>query len=1153
MRISADCIDEEQDNRVEEELSEDFSQMALKDNKMSDTLAAEEIHVIYKVNYSSTSSTVSLSVVPVTGLDHYRNGYKSNWFEVKQQVLDLNFKDRSKVPKNLAFIGRIESAGYELPLINEDEYFTALKVAELCGQPLDIMIKNSVEEEVKDKNSSSPLVPKALTENKKIIETKQFSSDSENDSTEEGNGFVVLESTKTNCCDKQRTDSSTQLSSDTNLVVMSKTQIEDIKKEITIDVTKRLISKLNECLTELTNESTVSSPIVVEPSKVDTRAESMTNSGDNDLNNANSPVVHIGIICDNCDHQIRGVRYKCINCLDFDLCEKCKEMPLNHEKSHTFNKIERYIRGIPKQTTSPQNFDFLKPFLTGATIDPKTREIYLSLDVDLTNGKISTTTTSPSNPVPSTSEQTKKQNSDKTPDQTNGSDGTGSLTGTQSCAEEEVNASVGPQLPQRRYVSEKKANKIAKKLEKLKLKSQLYNNLLTTNDERPGVYGSDRSKPSTVGLHNQSQPLNSNKTLYLSGLLIGDETIPEGTRMPPGTRFRKTWKVRNTGTKVWTGRTTLRFVWGHSELEPFGKVTEVQAPTLRPGEEGKVTIRFTSPNPSNITRYQSHWRLHHRGQPFGQRLVCKVIVDPSVTIISPAPNGMLAPILAKAPVVHKSSTALPLGSRPPPKSPYLGINATNPSFNAIAQIHQSILESQRSISETLRVMTATNPPALLTNPNPSALKQNKEKTQKTSVKKLTEALSAVKEIRFNLDDNESIPMKPNVKSHTATPANTPFDVSPPKSPEPSAVSNSFTQIESTEKNGTNDSKEKISNILEDEKANESDNESLDVLSLSSGESLDEFVLVPLPSCFDLNVPFFGVDNKGFEDTKDENNEDKSPNPNNCFELIDENMAKNDETLGSDENTASEHITALSAQNTNDETNNEIALDLTKDKHREEQLPTEVGTTTPDSTPSESEPQVRPKIYNISTNPFRNNSNDTENVIHVLPESIVTGALSAAAHVYNNVKTTFFSNRNEGTNFAWVTSPPPAALPLPEMYWENRRPDRFMTAPQEYATPIAQTNSVPIDPLVNASAAEPQPSQRLANALTQLFEMGFWNQKLNQELLEKNDFDVNDTIEDLLSPGKDRQRRNGPNNSTESVVVSHQPQNNRNNGFIEEFD
>lgn len=70
----------------------------------------------------------------------------------------------------------------------------------------------------------------------------------------------------------------------------------------------------------------------------------------------------------------------------------------------------------------------------------------------------------------------------------------------------------------------------------------------------------------------QKHSKSASKILYLSGMFVADETIPCGTKVPPGAKFKKVWRVRNTGTKAWNSRTTLKYCWGNTDLEPQGKV-----------------------------------------------------------------------------------------------------------------------------------------------------------------------------------------------------------------------------------------------------------------------------------------------------------------------------------------------------------------------------------------------------------------------------------------------------------------------------------------------------------------------------------------------------------------------------------------------------
>ncbi|OZJ06842.1 hypothetical protein BZG36_00182 [Bifiguratus adelaidae] len=50
--------------------------------------------------------------------------------------------------------------------------------------------------------------------------------------------------------------------------------------------------------------------------------------------------MHRGITCNKCNKSpIRGVRYKCVNCDDFDLCEACESNKFFHNQTHLFLKI----------------------------------------------------------------------------------------------------------------------------------------------------------------------------------------------------------------------------------------------------------------------------------------------------------------------------------------------------------------------------------------------------------------------------------------------------------------------------------------------------------------------------------------------------------------------------------------------------------------------------------------------------------------------------------------------------------------------------------------------------------------------------------------------------------------------------------------------
>jgi len=62
--------------------------------------------------------------------------------------------------------------------------------------------------------------------------------------------------------------------------------------------------------------------------------------------------VHPGVVCDGCGNGISGIRYKCSNCPDYDLCQACEAKGGVHDASHVFLKITKPVqhfggRGCP--------------------------------------------------------------------------------------------------------------------------------------------------------------------------------------------------------------------------------------------------------------------------------------------------------------------------------------------------------------------------------------------------------------------------------------------------------------------------------------------------------------------------------------------------------------------------------------------------------------------------------------------------------------------------------------------------------------------------------------------------------------------------------------------------------------------------------------
>ena len=107
-----------------------------------------------------------------------------------------------------------------------------------------------------------------------------------------------------------------------------------------------------------------------------------------------------------------------------------------------------------------------------------------------------------------------------------------------------------------------------------------------------------------------------------------DVTIPDGTIIPAGESFTKTWKVTNTGTCAWTATYKIVYISGDSL---GGKATAIKK-VVNPGESADISVIFTSSSAAgNIT---GTWKLSNdKGVPFGDSLT--VVVNSGVVTITP--------------------------------------------------------------------------------------------------------------------------------------------------------------------------------------------------------------------------------------------------------------------------------------------------------------------------------------------------------------------------------------------------------------------------------------------------------------------------------------------------------------------------------------
>ena len=106
---------------------------------------------------------------------------------------------------------------------------------------------------------------------------------------------------------------------------------------------------------------------------------------------------------------------------------------------------------------------------------------------------------------------------------------------------------------------------------------------------------------------------------------VADVTMPDDTRVDPGQRFVKTWRLRNVGECAWPEGTLLRHVNG----ERLAPVTATILGPVLSGDTVDVSLPMTSPQKAGA--YTSYWQVCDAGGDcHGAPLYARIVVGKSV-------------------------------------------------------------------------------------------------------------------------------------------------------------------------------------------------------------------------------------------------------------------------------------------------------------------------------------------------------------------------------------------------------------------------------------------------------------------------------------------------------------------------------------------
>lgn len=132
-----------------------------------------------------------------------------------------------------------------------------------------------------------------------------------------------------------------------------------------------------------------------------------------------------------------------------------------------------------------------------------------------------------------------------------------------------------------------------------------------------------------------------------------DVTIPDGTLVPAGQAFTKTWRFKNAGACSWTTQYSLVFSSGD---QMNGPTTQAFPANVNPGQTVDISVNLTAPAAAGD--YTGNWKLRNASGVLYASFWVKIRVQPTPAMTTPVAQSALNAIPGESGTVYEPGAKL---------------------------------------------------------------------------------------------------------------------------------------------------------------------------------------------------------------------------------------------------------------------------------------------------------------------------------------------------------------------------------------------------------------------------------------------------------------------------------------------------------------